>query len=216
MRLRLLRGLGATASVLVALVFAHDLAFLVRYGSAYGEALAHAGHDGTWNVAVVSVLAGGVGLLLAGLFQLLRLWRAARAAAAGSLAGAAPAGRRSFLRTWLGTALRIATATAVLLTIQENLERSRVGLSTPGVGLLVSPEYPWALGIVLAVAAAVALVISLYRWRRDTLIARIRAARRTHPAARPTQRPVVSAERRPISVLGSRRGLRAPPILLAV
>ena len=38
-----------------AIVGAHDVLFLVRYGSAYGEALAHAGHDGTWTRAVVVV-----------------------------------------------------------------------------------------------------------------------------------------------------------------
>ena len=37
---------------LVALVLAHDLTFLARYGSRFGEALAHAGHGETWSAAV--------------------------------------------------------------------------------------------------------------------------------------------------------------------
>src|SRR5204863_460350 len=34
--------------VLAALALAHDLTFLARYGSVYGEALAHAGHGQLW------------------------------------------------------------------------------------------------------------------------------------------------------------------------
>src|SRR5512133_1592832 len=42
---RLGRALVPVGSGLVALVLSHSLVYLVRYGSAYGEALAHNGHD---------------------------------------------------------------------------------------------------------------------------------------------------------------------------
>jgi len=44
MRRRLATAIGIVISMTVALVLAHDLAFLARHGSAFGEALAHAGH----------------------------------------------------------------------------------------------------------------------------------------------------------------------------
>ena len=48
--------------VAATLALAHDLTFLARYGSIYGEALAHAGHGQAWtNAALVYV-----GLMIAG------------------------------------------------------------------------------------------------------------------------------------------------------
>ena len=194
-----------------AIVAAHDLLFLVRFGSAYGEALAHAGHDGTWTRAVAGVGLATAVVACAGLGRLARLTIAARRARSiGSVAAFEPA---SFARGWLQGAIGLALAIAVTLTIQENLERASVGLPAPGLGLLVSPEYPGGLPIVAAVAAVVALAISLFRWRHAVLVARIRSLRpvphRT-PRAIPPVQPVLPPTASP---LARGRGLRAPPAL---
>jgi len=210
---------GALVTVAVALVLSHSLVFLVRYGSAYGEALAHAGHDGTWTASVVGALVLGGGLLVAALARL--RWLAIKAGSPGQAAGRRSRERTGcepavvlFVRAWALDACRIGAVTTVLLTVQENVERGRVGLSTPGASLLVSPEYPWALAIVAAVSAAVALVVALFRWRHDVLVARIRSLR---PVPRPAALPrlIGRVQRRPLSLLGGRSGLRAPPILAA-
>ena len=205
---RLTRVLG---TALVALVLSHSLVYLVRYGSAYGEALAHNGHDLAWSLAVWSSAALGAGLAVAAAAQLVRLGRAARALG-GAPPIAAPGG--SWLRSWLGFSVRLALATAVLLTLQENVERLAAGLATgPQPGLLLSPAYPWALAIIAAVSAAVGLVVSLFRQRRDALLARLRAVRR-HARATSDPRPVVTGPRPIASLLGASRALRAPPLAL--
>lgn len=205
------RVLGAVGSALVALVLSHSLVFLIRYGSAYGEALAHAGHDAAWTIAIASSSVLGLGLALAGTLQLRRLARAA---------GPAPdsdggSGRRRFVARWLRLSARTAATTSVLLTIQENLERASVGLPTPGLGLLVSADYPWAVAVIAAVGLAVGLVVALFRWQRDVLIARLRAARGIARSPVDTPPPGWFAPRRSASVLGRAQGLRAPPRVAA-
>lgn len=207
------RVLGALGSTLVALVLSHSLVFLVRYGSAYGEALAHAGHDLAWTIAVVSAGVLGVGLALAGLHQLRRL--SARGSMLGSNVGRADDPRPSLISRWFTTSARLAATTAILLTIQENVERTWVGLPAPGIGLLLSADYPWAVLIVAAVGSAVGLVIALFRWRRDVLVARLRAAREFPPAAVAAVAPRSVSLRPPASVLGRAQGPRAPPRALA-
>src|SRR5689334_25264189 len=73
---RLGRALVPVGSGLVALVLSHSLVYLVRYGSAYGEALAHNGHDQAWTLAAWSSAVLGGTLVVAGLVRLLRLGRA--------------------------------------------------------------------------------------------------------------------------------------------
>jgi hypothetical protein len=263
------RVLGVVGPALVALVLSHSLVFLVRYGSAYGEALAHSGHDLAWTGAVVSSGALGAGLVLASLLQLHRL------TAAGITAGAfhrrsalrqrvdATGGRRPSRRVasvsavhsprvtlrvtsdrrasgrpissvrsdvgrhvdrrpalaarwpivtaWLTSSARIAAATAVLLTMQENVERAWVGLPTPGLALLLSPAYPGSLVIVAGISLAVGLVMALVRWRRDVLIARLRSARQPARTTVVATMPAWTALRPVASVLGRARALRAPP-----
>lgn len=119
-----------------------------------------------------------------------------------------------WLAAWLGIAGRLALATAALLTVQENLERLAVRLATaPDPLLLVSAAYPWALGVIAAVSLGVGLVVTLFRRRRDALLARIRAARRHAPASS-DRRPNVVDPRPIASLLGTARALRAPPLAL--
>jgi hypothetical protein len=211
---------AALALQVVALVLAHDLVFLARFGSRYGEALVHSGHGETWSSAVATILAIAAVLVLAGVVRLAQLGILVRAASAdaaspagmGSSAGALDL--RQLLRLWLRVASRIALVGVVLLTVQENLERSSTGGSMPGPGILLSPEYPFALWITLAVGLLVGLVAALFEWRRRALIERLRAARvalpRHTPVAEP--RPRYATRRPVVSVLGRRSGLRAPPV----
>ena len=209
---RSIRVLAALGAVLVALVLSHSIVYLARYGSAYGEALAHNGHDLAWTLAVLSAGVLGGGLTLAALIQLARLGRAA--GAAGTAAGPLRPTIQHGIRSWLLTAGRLAAVTAVLLTVQENVERAAVGLPLPGVGLLVSPEFPFALAIVVGISFAVAFVVTLFRRRREALLARLRTARLWARDISPSGRPSRVGQRATISALGAVRGLRAPPLPL--
>ena len=209
---RLITGfVAALALQVVALVLAHDLVFLARFGSRYGEALVHSGHGETWSTAVGTILAIATLLVLAGVLRLAQLGILVRAET-GSAPGALDL--RQLLRLWLRIAPRIAVVSVVLLTVQENLERSSIAGSMPGPGILLSPEYPFGLWIALSVGLLVGLVAALFEWRRRALIEHLRAARAAVPrhtsAAEPRPR---NALRRPVvSVLGRQSGLRAPPV----
>ena len=211
MRRQVVRGIGAIATVLVSLVLSHDLVFLARYGSAYGEALAHAGHGPAWTDAVLGSIGLGAALLIAGLGGLIRL--RARAERLGARPTLAEPGWQAFIRSWATSALRLAVTTSLLLSIQENVERVGAGISGPNIGLLVSPDYPYALPIVIAIAIAVAFVAALVGWRRAILVNRIRAVRR-RPTRVPADRRLDGLfERRPNAAVGGITGLRAPPSL---
>ena len=207
------RYLGFPVMTLVALVVAHSLVFLLAYGSGYQEALAHSGHDGTWGVAVVIVLAAALGLIGLGTWRLYRLGVVARARAASE--GGLRPGPGGFAWRLVGLWVRLAGATTLLFIIQENLEHQHVGEGLPGLAVLGSAQYPNAIFVIAAVALAVALVVVLFRWRRDVLVARITGAReRWHGAPRTVpRRPVVWVERRHASIVLHRLSGRAPPQL---
>jgi hypothetical protein len=211
MRSRLATAIGIVISMTVALVLAHDLAFLARYGSAFGEALAHAGHGPAWTGAAAGSVAIGAGLLVAALLGLRRLRGIAEQLRASGTSSE-PC-RRAFLRSWAISSARLAFTTTLLLTIQENLERVSGGVAGPNVGLLMSAEYRWALLIVIGVAIAVSFVAALVAWRRAVLVSRIRAARRRPIRASIVPRPAVEAVRRPFAVVRGRWPVRAPPLL---
>jgi hypothetical protein len=215
----LTRALVPLGSGLVALVLSHSLVFLARYGSTYGEALAHEGHDATWTLAVWSTAFLGTTLAAAGLLRLLWLGRAVAARpsapdATGAVGEPAP-GVRAWLCGWLASGMRLAAITAVLLTVQENAEHLGAGLTLQGPLMLVRPDYPFALLIVVAASLAVSLVVQLYRRRRDQLLARLRAAPATFHGVRAIRRPDRTPLEPPASILGRVGGLRAPPALLA-
>jgi hypothetical protein len=207
------RYLGFPAMTLVALVVAHSLVFLLAYGSGYQEALAHSGHDGTWGLAVVIVLAAALGLVGLGTWRLYRLGVVARARAASE--GGLRPGPGGFAWRLVGLWVRLAGATTLLFIIQENLEHQHVGEGLPGLAVLGSAQYPNAIFVIAAVALAVAFVVVLFRWRRDVLVARITGAReRWHGAPRTVpRRPVVWVERRHASIVLHRLSGRAPPQL---
>ena len=214
---RRIGGLVAAAIVqLVALVLAHDLVFLARYGSRYNEELVHAGHGGTWTAAAETSLVLGAVLAAAGILRLVRLRLLLRRGASNpARPGSLPL--RSLLDAWRRAALLIAPTTVALLTIQENIERWAVTHQLPGPAILVTPEYAGGLWIALLVGLAVALVVALFQWRRATLLARLHAARRRLLRAATNHARQTGVEVNPPadSVLGRRSALRAPPVALA-
>lgn len=200
---------------LVALVLAHNLVYLVAYGTAYEDALEHTGHDADWTVAVVAILGLGLGLMLAAAGRILHLWAEVR-----SIGGRSAVRRpdAATLVAGLGVLwLRLAVATTAALLVQENVERWTIGQPLPGLGVLGSAAYPDALPILLVVTLAVAAVGALFRWRIETLAARLAAARR-RAWARPTPSPrraIPLAHPLAGSIHGRRSAGRAPPIAVA-
>lgn len=198
---------------LAALVLAHQLIYLARFGSRYGEALVHSGHGDAWNVAAISSLILAAVLVGLGLARLHRLGVLARGlrAAGGSLEGQLP--RRALLGTFLRLAPRIALFQLVLLSAQENLEHALIGQPVPGAGILFSPQYAGGAWVAIAVSLLISLIAALFAWRRDVLLARLRAARAALPRARASaaRRPGVVARHPVDSILGRQSALRAPP-----
>jgi hypothetical protein len=207
------RYLGFPAMTLVSLVVAHNLVFLLAYGSGYDEALAHSGHDGTWGTAVAVVLAAALGLVGLGTWRLHRLGVVARALAATQ--GGLRPGPNGFARCLVGLWVRLVGVTTLLFVIQENLEHQRVGEGLPGLAVLGSAQYPNAVFVIAAISLAVAFVVALFRWRRDILAARIEGAlQRWHGAPRTTRRrPLAWVERRHASIVLHQLSGRAPPQL---
>jgi hypothetical protein len=212
---RLARFATAAVLQLAALVLAHELVFLARYGSRFGEALVHSGHGEAWTAAVLASIGLAVGLAAAGAFRLawLGLLVHRRGRVRVDPAAARTLAVRSLLRAWLRVAPRMALLSVVLLSIQENLEHWAIGQATPGAGILMSSEYPDALWITIGVAFAVSLVAALFEWRRRVLLARLRAARAPLPRGIATTpvRPGILVRQTVQSVLGRRSALRAPP-----
>jgi hypothetical protein len=210
--------LGSSAVLqLAALVLAHQLVYLARYGSLYGEALVHSGHGDAWSTAVSTSLLLAAGLVALGVVRLHRLGVLVRRASSASDAhhGALP--RWALVEAFARVAPRIALLQLVLLSAQENLEHLAAGQPAPGAGILFSPEYAGGGWIALAVSFAMSLLVALFIWRRDVLLARLRAARAALPRVSEVapRRPGVLARRPAESILGRRSALRAPPLLAA-
>jgi hypothetical protein len=208
------RRLEFVAMTSVSLVVAHNLVFVLGYGAAYGEALSRTGHGDAWQTAVITVLGAGAGLLGVALWRLYRLGLLARAhghRAAGLRESRVEAVDPGVARLWG----RLTAATASLFLVQENVEHLLSGHQLPGLSVLGSAEYPDALLVIGAVALVVALVGSLIRWRRAVLTNRIAAAIRRLRFRRVAtlRRPHADPDRRPGTILGRVRALRAPPLL---
>jgi hypothetical protein len=205
--------LAAGALQLVALVLAHELVFLARYGSRYGEALVHAGHGATWSAAVSTSLLLAAGLAGLAVLRLIHLGLLVRRRGPAATRVPGLLEPRPLLRAWLRIAPRTALIGAALLTIQENLERAALGQAMPGPGILLSAEYPAGLWIAIAVGLAVGLVAALFEWRRRLLLARLREPRAAIPRGSdaPISRPGMLVPPPVQSILGRWSALRAPP-----
>lgn len=210
---RLARLIAAAALQLVALVLAHQLVYLARYGSRYGEELVHSGHGDAWSAAVATSLVLGVGLAVLAALRLGHLGLLLRRRDTNRDRAARKLEPRPLLRAFVRIAPRLVVASVVLLTVQENIERGLIGQGLPGVGILLTPEYAGGLWITIAAGLGVAFVAALFQWRHEILVARLRASRPRHGRAgrAPAARPAIVD--RPIeSLLGRRSALRAPPL----
>lgn len=209
--------LAGAALIVVSVVLAHELVYLARYGSRYNEALIHAGHGDAWSSAVTASLALTLGLMVAGVARL--AWLGALVRRRESRGPAANGGlleRRALAQGFLRTAPRVVAVAVVLLSLQENVERLLIGQALPGPFVLLTPEYAGGLWITIGVGLVVAIVAALFDWRRQSLLARLRAAREALPrhAAANLRRPATIV-RPPRSILGRRSALRAPPVSAA-
>ena len=213
---RFARFATAAALQLGALVLAHQLVYLARYGSRFGEAIVHSGHGEAWTVAVITSVALIVGVTTIAAVRLIRLGvRVDRIAGAFLVSRPATLERGALVGAWVRLAPRMVVLTLVLLTVQENVERAAAGLGIPGPGVLLSQEYVGAAWITIAVALVVSFAAALFEWRHRVLLARLRAPRASLPRASTTA-PTGPGTivRHPVeSVLGRRSALRAPPTL---
>jgi hypothetical protein len=198
---------------LLAVVLAHELTFLARYGSRYGEALIHAGHGESWSAAVGTSLLLATGLAVLATARLAVLGLLVRRSGPPRPRTHAALELRLLLKIWLRTGPRLAVVGTLLLSIQENVEHGSSGMSMPGPGILLTPEYAGGLWIALAVGLAVGFVAALFEWRRRVLVGRLRLARRTFPRSSfaPATRTGVVVLPPADSLLGRRLALRAPP-----
>jgi hypothetical protein len=217
MQRRAVGFLAGAGLVVVSVVLAHELVYLARYGSLYNEALVHAGHGEAWTSAVTASLGLTLGLIVAGVARLAWLGSLVRRRGPGDLhATTGTLVPRALLRGFLRTAPRLVALAAILLSLQENVERLLIGQTLPCPLVLLTPEYAGGLWITIGVGLAVAFVAALFDWRRRALLARLRADRTTVPRHRASQprRPAIVV-RPPQSLLGRRSALRAPPALTA-
>ena len=206
--------LGLLAAV--TLVLAHDIAFLLTFGSSWQAVLARTGHGNAWNETVVVVAGLAVALAFAGLARLAWLSRMARRLDGGR-STAPRVGRGPLVQGLRRAWLAIFPISLALFIVVENVERASAGLPAPGLDVMGSLGIAGIALLFGIVAGVAALVDALYRWRRAVLIARIAAARR-----RPARAAAVGArpnmpwvERRHAAIAGHRIAGRAPPRALA-
>lgn len=176
--------------VLAALVLGHDLTYLLTYGPDYQTALLRTGHGETWTAAVVTVALLSVALVVLAGLRLVTLAREARQLQASTrgVRGRAADLLHGFIGLW-GLVL---FGAAWLFVVNENVEQASSHLPLTGIRVLVGAEGNLLPLLVLTLASGlVAAVAALYRWRRDTLVARLRQARgrwsraRSHRLPRP-------------------------------
>lgn len=196
--------------VLASLALSHHLVYFLAHGpgESYSRAMTEAGHDRYWTTFLLLVGVVTVVLTVVGLRQLQRLTRLAAAARVGHL-DVIDAGADRFARLLVPLWLRLALLTAIAFLLQENLETLSVGQAAPGLGA-VSGGHAAALPIIAAVSLLIAAVRALVCWRRDVLLARLRALRPSF-GQEPEPQPLVEVTL-PVSPLdGHRNGVRAPP-----
>lgn len=208
LRLRSFAVLGSL--VLAALALSHHLIYLVAHGDGggYARAMTEAGHDRYWSAFLVGVVGAALALGAVAARELRRLARQAEATRTGALA-VRDGSVASFARLLLPLAARLTVLTLLAFLVQENVETASVGNAMPGLGV-VWGDHAIAVPMIAAVSFLIAAVAALVRWRRDILLARLRAVRLSfgrplcvRPALR--EAPVTSAPR------GDRNGVRAPP-----
>lgn len=165
-----------SALALVVFALAHNLTFLVTYDQEVGLALARTGHGAQWTATLVLVAILAAALLVAGIVRLVQLSRLAHDLD-GAAISAANGGSRDLAHNLVRAWLQILGCSLLVFVGAENLEHLTAGLPAPGLSVLGSGEYHFALAVFAVCALAAALVDALYRWRRDMLVALIAAVR---------------------------------------
>lgn len=209
-----LRAFSITgALVLASLALGHELIYLLAhgFGDGYARAMQEGGHDRYWTsfVLIVLVVTGCLGVIATA------QWRRLRRLAADVQAGTARlkgGGLDRFFELLRPLWIRVSAGTIAAYLIQENVETASIGAPLPGLGVL-GGEHAIALPVLLAVSLVVAAIGALVGWRREVLLARIRAAamrRLRAPAA--TLRPALVIDRPAGRREGRRNGVRAPPL----
>ena len=214
-RSQLLDRLILAVLVLASLAVAHELIYLGAHGTgdAYRLAMTETGHDGYWSNFVIGVGVVSTILLGVGITQLRRVARLASASGAGTLR-VRDESIGHLARLVLPLWGRVATLTAIVFLLQENIETASVGNQMPGLYALAG-QHGTALPLIVAVSFVVALTRALVRWRRDVLIARMRRTSPPRQTAPEAPRPVESLLVQ--SADGVRRnGVRAPPAVSAL
>ena len=204
----------AVALSLITLVLAHQLVYLATYGARAGVELARTGHDVQWSLTVASVALLTNGMAALAVRELVRLSRQA-CSAAGVAVDPRTSGARHLARDMFVLWIPTFVAAAALFVLVENAERLAAGLPAPGLAVLSASTFSDPLLIFEFVSGVVALVAALYRWRRDVLVARIRAVTRRWPRARATFLPAANQIIRQPSAFALRPPGRAPPLLAA-
>jgi hypothetical protein len=199
---------------LVAFVLTHQLVFAYTYGAEVDAALERTGHGFAWSTTIVFSVAAAAVLSVAACLELWRLSR--RAGAIGGNRLIEPLRSDEPVRALLLPVVRIgaaiALAVAAMLVVSENIEHLLARVPLPGLSVFSGPEYSGTLPILLIVAFAVAFVRALFSWRREVLVARLRAA--PSPLPRPCStsvRPAVATGQRPSTLVGRLFASRAPP-----
>jgi hypothetical protein len=210
-RLSSLLVLGALS--LAALALSHELIYLIAHGAdeGYEAAMREGGHDRDWtSVLMIVTLVATSGLWVVGVAQVRRLRRLAAAMRAKSVR-VGDVGPSRFFGLLGPLWLRLAVAVVVAYVLQENYETASTGASLPGLGVL-GGEHVVALPVMLAASFLVAAVGALVGWRREVILARLRAAaQRRLRTASATWRPSVANDRPRGITEGRRNGVRAPP-----
>lgn len=209
-----LRRFAAVAALaLAALAAGHELVYLVSHGpgAGYASAMREGGHDRYWTSFVLTVLAVTAGLVGVVATQLRRL---RRLAATASVAGAdvTDGGVRRLLDLLGALWVRVALITSIGYVVQENVEGASAGATLPGLGV-VGGEHIVALPILMLVSLVVAAVGALVGWRREVLLARLRARTAFRPRRAGAIRLSIAAELPHPPAEPRRNGVRAPPAM---
>ena len=208
-----LRAFSITgALVLATLALSHELIYLLAHGvgEGYARAMQEGGHDRYWTSFVLIVLVVTACLSVVAAAQWRRFRRLAAAVHAGTVR-LKSGGLDRFLELLGPLWFRVSVGTIAAYLIQENTETASTGVPLPGLGVL-GGEHAIALPVLLAASLAVAAVGALVGWRREVLLARIRAAARHRlRASTATPRPALVNDAPRGRRVGRRNGVRAPP-----
>lgn len=200
------------ALALASLALGHELVYLIAHGvgDGYAAAMREGGHDRYWPSFLLVVALVTSALVAVTVIQVRRLRQLAAAIRSRSVR-IRDAGGARFFRLLGPLWLRLSVVVVATYLVQENIETVSTGVPLPGLGALAG-EHAIALPVLLMVSLLVAAIGALVGWRREVILARLRAAARgLLRAAAAVLRPALANDR-PTGITGGRRnGVRAPP-----